>query len=175
MDRITPGLARFMEAVWRVSCRFSERLRDEAEEVRRQTYEWRWEQETEIHRARQAAKHHGRHLALREWRGTEPTPARERPTALRRVRGIKRLSTDQPCRVYFLVHEGEVAYVGQTSAPWPARIENHIADPDKEFDEVWYLEVDADSLGTVEARYIAELQPKYNVQGVSASSARRRP
>lgn len=162
-ETVTPGIARFMESVWRVATRHMSDLFAEAEELEREAYERSRRERKRIAQEGAAARHMGRHLALREWRGTNPTPASERPAALRGISGIKRLSSDQPCRVYFLVHEGEVVYVGQTSAAWPARIESHIYEGSKEFDEVWYLEVDAASLNTVEAHYIRELQPRYNV------------
>jgi hypothetical protein len=160
-----PGAADTMEAFWRLMHSAVKEQRRALEVQREELARENHLAAQEMYRAEErvrAAAANGRHMALRRWRGENPVPPSQRPAALRHVRNIKRLDTDQPCRVYFLVHGGEVVYVGQTASPWPSRIDSHISEGSKVFDEVWYLEVDAASLNTVESHYIRTLCPKYN-------------
>lgn len=107
--------------------------------------------------------HIGRHPALARWRQAGARADAETPECLREVRHVKRLdSHDLPCHVYFLLRAGVVVYVGQTSKAWPLRILDHIEEGMKEFDDVWYLEVDRPSLSDVEATYIRQFRPQYN-------------
>jgi hypothetical protein len=63
-----------------------------------------------------------------------------------------------PC-VYFLIREGRVVYVGQTTT-LPARIQTHMVD--KLFDEVLYMVVPPENLLEVERSFISLLTPEYN-------------
>lgn len=105
-----------------------------------------------------------RDTTLREWRNEHPTSSTDIPQTLIKIEGIRRLDVDEiePCYVYFLLKGDAVVYVGQTSAPWPQRIRDHIKEGAKEFDDVWYVKVDPLSLNKTEERYIRMLQPKYN-------------
>lgn len=104
----------------------------------------------------------GRHAHLEHWRRSNPTSG-ARPACLERLTHAKRLIAEQPCHVYFLLRAGEVVYVGKTASAWPGRIENHVREAAKDFDDVWYIEVDAGSLDAVEAHYIREYRPRYNM------------
>jgi len=103
----------------------------------------------------------GRHEALALWRSRSAPAAVDPPDVLQGVRHIRRLDPCQPCYVYFLVSESEVVYVGKTTR-LAHRIEAHMKD--KTFDDVWYLEVDRQSLNETEQAYIRRFRPKYNVQ-----------
>lgn len=92
--------------------------------------------------------------------GIEHTGDPIAPGSIRYIRNLKRLASDPIIgRVYFLCSGGEVVYVGQTTAPWPNRIANH---KDKDFDDVFYIEVDHEIIMTVERDFIRTLNPKYN-------------
>lgn len=106
-----------------------------------------------------------RHPRLRIWREKHPVVS-DVPDVLKDVRHVKNLDVNLPCHVYFLLLNGEIVYVGQTSAPWPARILAHLKEDEKKFDDVWFVEVDRQSLDAVENRYIQEFQPKYNQSGL---------
>ena len=78
------------------------------------------------------------------------------------MRHIKRLEVCEPAYVYFLLKEEVVVYVGQTTAPWPSRILQHLNEKEKDFDDVWYLEVDNPSMSEIEKAFIKMFRPKYN-------------
>lgn len=103
-----------------------------------------------------------RHPELRRWRDRSPATASIAPEKLKGIRNLKRLEISDPCHIYFLLHKGEVVYVGQTGAAWPGRIIQHLRGKQKTFDDVWYLEVDRPSLSIVERRFIDEFKPRYN-------------
>lgn len=108
-----------------------------------------------------------RHRLLAKWRdGRTTISSGPVPHAIEHVRKIKRFDGVLACHVYFLLHEGVVVYVGQSGAAWPTRIESHFCDEEKDFDEIWYLEVDRPSLLDVERKFIAEFRPKYNKSGL---------
>ena len=86
-------------------------------------------------------------------------------------------------RIYFLMCDGDVVYVGQTQRRWPQRIAQHLLDGEKEFDAVWHFRlgdlerlprewsggrwvvgVDATvrRLLELESLYIAHFKPHYN-------------
>ena len=67
--------------------------------------------------------------------------------------------------VYVLTHDGEVVYVGQTIAIM-ARMGVHIRDEFKQFDRVWYLEVETGTARNVESALIKCLKPKYNTKSL---------
>lgn len=119
----------------------------------------------------EAARFATRHPKLSLWRSKNPTPTEQIPEPLRTVGAVKRMDTDQPCVVYFLLHQEEVVYVGQTTMAWPGRIEQHLKERAKVFDDVWYLECDRDSLDAVEQAMIKRFQPKYNIAGNRKKSA----
>jgi hypothetical protein len=106
---------------------------------------------------------HGRHAVLARWRSKQGDSGRV-PESLSHIEGIEQFDADQPCVIYFLVHDGEVVYVGQ-SADWPARLVTHVKQGEKRFDSVFTLGVDRLSLREVESKYIKEFQPKYNKTG----------
>jgi hypothetical protein len=107
-----------------------------------------------------------RHASLRRLRLQDQIPSGEIPPCLRAVRCVKRLRlSEQTATVYFLLRRGVVVYVGQSTALWPGRIIQHVDEGAKDFDEVWYLEVDAVSALRVESRYIVEFNPEYNRTG----------
>lgn len=63
--------------------------------------------------------------------------------------------------LYFLIDDGEVVYVGQsTNVIW--RLRSHIIDPEKKFDSYTLVSFPLSMLNEVEAKYIVELRPKYN-------------
>lgn len=103
-----------------------------------------------------------RHPELRRWRSENPTPPNQVPDVLRHIRHIKRLQISEPSYIYFLLKESKVVYVGQTCAPWPGRILQHLRANAKTFDDVWYLESDRVSLDAIEKRFIDEFKPIYN-------------
>ena len=61
-------------------------------------------------------------------------------------------------RVYFLINNNEIVYVGQTNM-LSNRLSNH---SDKEFDSVSFVDVDPSFIGDIEASYIAKFDPIYN-------------
>lgn len=71
---------------------------------------------------------------------------------------IVEIPAGHPPGVYFLLHEEEIVYIGQSINPG-ARISQHAKD--KIFDRVLLLPTM--DLDTVEAKYIKKFQPKYNV------------
>jgi hypothetical protein len=62
--------------------------------------------------------------------------------------------------VYFLIHEGEVVYVGQSVSP-AYRVREHFHD--KIFDRVLFLPTVPEELNGVEGTFIRHLKPKYNI------------
>jgi hypothetical protein len=101
----------------------------------------------------------------------------EIPECLKIVPNVRREDLFVPARVYFLTKATdssfckdrdtteEVVYVGQTIAPWPARIKQHIGE--KDFDKVYSIVVRHDQLSEVESMYIHQMKPVYNTMGVS--------
>lgn len=79
------------------------------------------------------------------------------PWSLRKEVVIE-IPAGHPPGVYFLLHEEEVVYVGQSTSPG-SRIAQHTKD--KIFDRV--LLIPTNDLDNVEAKYIKKFQPKYNV------------
>jgi hypothetical protein len=65
----------------------------------------------------------------------------------------------QSC-VYFLIHRGEIVYVGKT-VRLPSRVGYHI-DDQKRFDRVLYFHVELSNAPRVEISLINLLTPKYN-------------
>lgn len=107
-----------------------------------------------------------RQQRLSKWRKKGFTTASgPTPEIIRHVRAIKRFDGVMACHVYFLLHEGEVVYVGQSGAGWPSRVHSHLRDKAKVFDDIWYIEVDRPTLSDVERRFIEEFNPKYNKHG----------
>jgi hypothetical protein len=66
--------------------------------------------------------------------------------------------------IYFLIHENEVVYVGQ-SIKIGQRVLAHREQ--KTFDRVIYMTVPIQNLGKIELELIRELRPKLNVLGLS--------
>lgn len=67
------------------------------------------------------------------------------------------------CGIYFLLHEGETVYVGQ-STNVVARVGQHIADTRKAFDAWSYFACERDELADLERALISLLRPRLNVQ-----------
>jgi GIY-YIG catalytic domain len=63
--------------------------------------------------------------------------------------------------VYFLVHAGEVVYVGK-AINVHARIGTHMRDREKLFERVYVLHCDREELNALERAYIRKFQPRYN-------------
>jgi hypothetical protein len=103
-----------------------------------------------------------RHPELRRWRAQSPTDPEHVPEKLRHIRHLKQLKISEPAYIYFLLKKGEVVYVGQTAAPWPGRVLQHLTEGQKDFDDVWYIEVDRPSLDQAEQRFIEEFRPIHN-------------
>lgn len=92
---------------------------------------------------------------LYEHKSTQPLP-----DALAQLHGalynVKALTLSG---VYFLLHEEEVVYVGQSTNVAQRVATGH---PDKEFDEAFMLLVPEEQLLEVETAFIAALNPIYN-------------
>lgn len=80
-------------------------------------------------------------------------------SALPNIRDITHFSCGPG--VYFLCHEGEVVYVGQSNSP-ASRIATHITEATKVFDRVYLLPAPKSDLLQVESAMIRLLKPKYN-------------
>ena len=66
------------------------------------------------------------------------------------------------CGVYFLIHDEEIVYVGQSSNLL-ARVESHKVGADRKvFNKVAFIEAPRPWLDTVEAFYIQRFDPPYN-------------
>lgn len=63
--------------------------------------------------------------------------------------------------VYFLIHNEEIVYVGQSTNPH-SRVVAHAKDGEKVFDEYTLIYCDSSELNTLEAQYIAHFTPRYN-------------
>ena len=69
---------------------------------------------------------------------------------------------DHPhCGVYFLIFNREIVYVGQ-SKNCLSRIQNHINDKNKIFDQYTVVYTDLKNLDFLESWYIHQFNPKYN-------------
>lgn len=67
----------------------------------------------------------------------------------------------KPCGVYFLLHEGEVVYVGQSVNIF-GRVSSHISQTWMVFDSFAWIPVPRDELLYEEAAYIVKFRPKLN-------------
>jgi len=65
-------------------------------------------------------------------------------------------------RIYFLLRQGEVVYVGQTILPVVQRVSMH--SKDKEFDSWHWIPCPIQSLAETERAYIAALKPALNIR-----------
>ena len=63
--------------------------------------------------------------------------------------------------IYFLIHEGQVVYIGQT-IDWPLRLRGH---KDKSFDSTRFIECSPDKRIDYEKRLIKIFNPIYNIGG----------
>ncbi len=61
--------------------------------------------------------------------------------------------------VYFLLHENEIVYIGQTKFGL-SRVFNHVKN--KIFDKYSFIECGIDELNQLESAYIIKYNPKYN-------------
>ncbi len=91
------------------------------------------------------------------------------PTKIQGVKSLNRVPkneyTSGHC-VYFLCYKGEVVYIGRSENVF-RRIQGHLGD--KQFDDVFYVNVKPDQLSVVETSLIAELSPKYNKKSKTAN------
>lgn len=86
----------------------------------------------------------------------------EIPEAIKEVTDIKKLHAEYvEAIVYFLLHNNKVVYVGQTRSEWPGRIREHLK-TDKNFDQVYYIQVRRHEVDSLERYYIKKFKPKYN-------------
>jgi hypothetical protein len=136
-----------------------EKLREEVREQDRRNFQMHSDMIERLYRQVSL----GRHGQLNHWREQNPTPEGTVPDCLKDVRHIKRIEIEYPCYVYFLLHESAVVYVGRTTSPWPLRVLQHVEEGVKQFDDVWCVECDRQSVTRVEAAYIRRFRPKYNV------------
>lgn len=84
----------------------------------------------------------------------------EIPYCLNQINGIYQPEITIQPRVYFLLKNKKVVYVGQTREPWPKRIFTHLKD--KDFDSVYCLNCNLDELNSIEGEYIEFFNPIYN-------------
>lgn len=73
----------------------------------------------------------------------------------------KSISDDAFPAIYYLIHDNQIVYVGQSNAPL-ARIAYHISDPQKAFDRYYIQTILSGNLNDIEAREILRLKPIYN-------------
>jgi hypothetical protein len=71
------------------------------------------------------------------------------------------------CGIYFLILEGEIVYVGQ-STDYHSRVKSHTLAKAIQFDAVAFVRVAHGYLNNVEAEYIARLRPRFNIAGKKA-------
>jgi len=69
------------------------------------------------------------------------------------------------CGVYFLMHDKEVVYVGQSVAVL-YRVHQHVTEKTKKFNRWCYINVKKEQLDEVEQFYITLLRPKFNKAGM---------
>lgn len=74
-------------------------------------------------------------------------------------------SIQQICGVYFLLHDKEVVYVGQSVAIL-YRVHQHVVEGKKSFNRWCYIDVKKDQLNEVEQFYITLLRPRLNKAGM---------
>jgi hypothetical protein len=110
-----------------------------------------------------AAQIPGRQLPVEIRVTMTPTtfPAVDAPTCIRDVPNLVEIPTNYPTGIYFLVHDGEVVYVGQSINP-TARILQHILDGSKKFSRAYLVPVPVSRLNEVEAALIRCLRPPCN-------------
>jgi len=84
------------------------------------------------------------------------------PISLFFIKNLKKftIARHPPC-VYFLCKDKKVVYIGQTVDLYD-RINSHLRDGRKEFDEVYYVSIPTSELSKVESAFIKVFKPKYN-------------
>jgi hypothetical protein len=110
-----------------------------------------------------ALRYEGRQLPI-ELRVTKtPTtcPATDAPACIREIPELIEIPTGYPTGIYFLVHDDEVVYVGQSVNP-TGRIATHTADERKQFDRAYMVPVPLSRLDDVESALIRLLRPRLN-------------
>ena len=67
--------------------------------------------------------------------------------------------------IYFLINCGNIVYVGKSQSSLFNRINTHVKDTEKEFGDVFAIDVDdmEFTLDEIEHAFISYYQPKYNV------------
>lgn len=83
------------------------------------------------------------------------------PKALKHISGLKKAPLFEP-GVYFLLHNEEVVYVGQSVQP-TVRIGQHLSEGKKVFTDAFVQHVPEAALDQVETMFIQMMKPKYNV------------
>lgn len=87
------------------------------------------------------------------------------PDSIQSVSNIIEIDTLELRGIYFLVHKGEVVYVGQSQNIY-ARIQAHKTENKKKFDRI-FVSVVKDpfiDLSVIEKHFILKLKPKYNYE-----------
>ena len=110
---VWPGYIDAVEELYEYLIRwYKERTAESDSKVMKELKEqFAWHERTENALRMQYAT--ARHADLKLWRERNPISAEEVPAALRSIGHVKRLAVNEPCHVYFLLHKGEVVYVGQ--------------------------------------------------------------
>lgn len=72
---------------------------------------------------------------------------------------------EEPAAIYFLLLDGKVVYVGQ-SINWPRRLYEHLLDGTKRFDAFTILKANRFQLDDLEAAYINQFRPVFNLFAV---------
>jgi len=67
-------------------------------------------------------------------------------------------------KIYFLVLDNIVVYVGKTRQPWPVRIAQHVKENTKRFDKAVCIDCRDWALEEIESALIYRLAPRYNSQ-----------
>lgn len=103
----------------------------------------------------------GKYKWMNLWRQqTIPIAASNVPECLISIQHLRELRSGLECGyIYFLLHQDEVVYVGQ-SVDLANRAETH--KKDKQFDRVLFIEVSLGSMNSIERHFIRRLMPKYN-------------
>lgn len=78
------------------------------------------------------------------------------------IKNIEKLYIKDIPKIYFLLKNKEVVYVGRTENKWPGRILAHLKENKKDFDEVYSINVEKKNIDKIEKYYIKKYKPKYN-------------
>lgn len=90
-----------------------------------------------------------------------PTSPVDAPEEIRDIPGLVGVPLEFTPGVYFLVRDGRIVYVGQSTNPM-GRLAQHVGNPYKNFDRVFMVPIPREHLTAVENALIRMLQPAYN-------------